>query len=317
MILFSCTNRAYQDVSLVWAHSFKNSCEKFENNKKFTPILFCTTDVDTELFADTGIEIRYLPTIGGVEEGLFNQTTTEGMVMRLKAMDLLHAEGVEKVAYMDTDTLIRGDISELLLAPLTPEKPIAAASDFVYIDDDRLGSTYQQIVPDYPRRTSINKKYFNSGVMVLLLRPLVEETKRYGCTSLESFYLKHKEMCRFPDQDALNKLAREYVGLPRRYNFFPELHIFAIMSSDELMHHRARIFREGVIVHFLSLFKPWVKHDYVNTATMQVPFEMYWEALKPIRHKLSPSFVENVRYNVETHRIIIEQARHGHYNAED
>lgn len=313
-ILFSCTNRAYQDVSVVWAHSYKRSCEDFPQNKNYRVVLFCTPDVDESVFEGTGIELRYLPVMGGVEKGLFEKTCMEGMVMRLTAMDYLHAEGEDYVVYMDTDILVRGDISELAKAPLTNELPLAAASDFMFQPDERLGMAYEQLIPDYPRRMKINTRYFNSGVMILKLSALVEETKKYSCTSLEDFYMKHKDLCRFPDQDALNKLAQNFLVLPRRFNAFAEFHIHIVMSSDELMDHRKWLCESAVLLHYLSIFKPWSPQKRIVQTSMQIPFELYWEAVKPVKHLLDPAFVETVKENVESHRIVIEQARRARYD---
>lgn len=308
-ILFSCINSGAVDQALVWLQSFKMSCEKFPQNKIFQIELWCTDDVDVDIFKIfPDVKIRFQTDVRVEDNGLADKVRMSGMALRLKTLDLyniMYPQGIQLV-YMDTDLVVNGDISGLSKAPMKDDQWLAAASDFPHLDDKPFNETYKELVGDWPRRMAINTRYFNSGVMVIRTSGLYKALGRFKYTSLALFYEDHREICYFPDQDALNKLAQNYLEMPRLYNVFPEYHIHSILPIDKLIMHRKRM-AEASIIHFLGMAKPWRRASMANRISIQLPYEVYWKYMVPIIEHLSPEVVEGVKHNLAVNRIIIEQ----------
>lgn len=314
-ILFSCINKHAVDQALIWLQSLKMSYVEFPQNKDFQVELWCTVDVETDiiskLFPD--VKLRLVKSVDVVETGLAPVDYLEGMVLRLQALDVYHyqyPEGVQLV-YMDTDLVINGDITPLNRAPFGEEQWLAACSDYPNMGEQPFDSAYSELVGDWKRRISINTNYFNSGVMVIRTAGLYKELTKWGFTSTVDFFDRYKDMCYLPDQDALNKLARNYLVMPRTYNVFPEYHIHSILPIDMLIEHRRKAMSAAVI-HFLGMAKPWRKARMTNRITVQLPYEVYWKYMKPIIEHLDPEIVEGVKHNIDVNRIIIEQVYQKH-----
>ena len=313
-ILFSCINQNAVDQALVWLQSYKMSLDKFPQNSVYQLELWCTPDVETDVFKHfPEVKLRYLTGIPVHSNGMTATVHMEGMVLRLQALDIYHQlfpEGIQLV-YMDTDLVVNGDISGLSKPPMGPDQWLAACSDFSHLGENPFDSAYAELIGDWDRRMSINKRYFNSGVMVIRTAGLYKELSRYRHDSLCSFYDTYKEMCYFPDQDALNKLAQNYLEMPRIYNAFPEYHIHSVLPIDLLIQHRKRL-ADASVIHFLGMAKPWRKARMVNRISIQLPYEVYWKYVSPIASHLSPELVEGVRHNIAVNRIIIEQVYQKH-----
>lgn len=99
----------------------------------------------------------------------------------------------DKVLYLDIDIVAGGDICEL----------------YNYdIENYDYGA-----VKDYYGRWFINRKYINSGVMLLNMKRIRENRLFEKCRNL----VNTKKMM-FPDQSALNKYATKKLFLPSRFN---------------------------------------------------------------------------------------------------
>lgn len=313
-ILFSCINNNAVDQALIWLQSFKMSLDKFPQNNIYQIELWCTNDVETDVFKIfPDVKLRYLTGIPVHDTGMATVGHMEGMVLRLQALDLYHymyPKGIQLV-YMDTDLVVNGDISALSRAPMAEDQWLAACSDFTHLGESPFDNGYSELIGDWDRRMAINRRYFNSGVMVIRTAGLYKELSRYSHSSLCGFYDTHKELCYFPDQDALNKLAQNYLEMPRVYNAFPEYHIHSILPIDKLIFHRKRL-TDASVIHFLGMAKPWRKARMVNRISIQLPYEVYWKYMVPIASHLSPEMVEGVQHNIAVNRIIIEQVYQKH-----
>lgn len=314
-ILFSCINEDAVDQALIWLQSLKMSYDKFPQNKAFTVDLWCTAEVEQDPFKRLfpEVNLRLVKSVNVVENGLGSRSNLEGMSLRLQALDIYHLENPEgiQLLYTDTDLVINGDISSLANPPFKPDQWLAASSDFPHLGEMPFTAAYSELVVDWERRMSINERYFNSGVMVIKTEGLYRELTKWGLTSLVDFFEKYRNMCYFPDQDALNKLAQNYLEMPRSFNAFPEYHIHPVLPIDKLMHHRQRLVNAHVI-HFLGMAKPWKKARMVNRVSIQLPYEVYWKYMSPIINYLSPKVVEGVQHNLSVNGIIIEQAYQKH-----
>ncbi len=142
--------------------------------------------------------------------------------LRLFAQDV---DLPDKIIYLDTDIMINGDISELYS---------------IDISDYEIG-----VVKDRYGKFFINPKYFNSG-MLLLNMPAIRES---------NLFERVKQMCltkkmAFPDQTALNKLAKRKLYLPRKFNEQGDL------QKDTIVQHFTQRFTLWPYFHKINI-KPW------------------------------------------------------------
>lgn len=99
----------------------------------------------------------------------------------------------DKIIYLDSDIMFNGNVKELFDTDMT---------------DYELG-----VVLDRYGRWFINRKYFNSGMLLMNMKNIKEsnllEDVRNICAT--------KKMA-FPDQTALNKCCKRILYLPRKFN---------------------------------------------------------------------------------------------------
>ena len=107
--------------------------------------------------------------------------------------------------YVDADTLCVSDLSALEDLPLDPERPLAACSHGRPMHDRSLVLDLESAY-----------HYFNAGVMLFDASALAS---RISPASVVDYYLRHRSLCRFREQCALNGLLRGQVQfLPGQYN---------------------------------------------------------------------------------------------------
>ena len=107
--------------------------------------------------------------------------------------------------YVDADTLCVSELSALEDLPLDVSQPLAACS-------------HGRPMPDRSLVLGLESPfhYFNAGVMLFDASALAS---RITPTALVNYYLKHRALCRFREQCALNGLLRGQVQfLPGQYN---------------------------------------------------------------------------------------------------
>jgi len=169
-----------------------------------------------------------------------------------------YLSNIDKVLYIDADTLVQSDLSEVYNMPLRGYY-VAAVKD---------GLMYQ--FPEHIREINLEwrKFYFNSGIMLLNLNKIredkvMDEAVRYFHTNYEVF----------GDQDVLNVVFGDKVQkLSYRYNcnstFFEEKSAkFLSNFYDEPIPNNTReVYENAVILHFAG-HKPWTiwfNHSYLK-----------------------------------------------------
>jgi len=137
----------------------------------------------------------------------------------------LVGEEVEKLIYLDVDTLVQDDISELWNIDLG-EHLAGAVQDVGKTVDCKWGG-----IPNYKELgLSSDTMYFNSGVLVMNLKKWREED--VSNKVIESLY-KYKEHVRLPDQYGLNVvLANRWLPLDPKWNWFA----FAENENPSIIH---------------------------------------------------------------------------------
>lgn len=118
---------------------------------------------------------------------------------------------LDKILYIDSDTLVRDDLSTLYNTNIS-KYAMGAVRDMapVEIPNDPNGIYVREFQEKYLK----NKLYVNSGVLLLNLPKMHEN---------ETNLLKVKIPLTYPDQDILNVgLDGKILELPLKYNFVPE-----------------------------------------------------------------------------------------------
>lgn len=150
---------------------------------------------------------------------------------RLFLADLIPVN-VEKILYLDIDTVTIGPLCQLFELESDPH-PIAVAPDSNVVRPDLgLGS---------------EGTYFNSGVMLINLK---QWRKQKVTENAIQYLAKNPEKILFHDQDALNAvLAGNWVKVDVKYNLtfrdIPDLTDYQTFLKDK------------VIIHYNDWFKPW------------------------------------------------------------
>ncbi len=106
---------------------------------------------------------------------------------------------IERVLYLDTDTIVCGDISELFSMDLE-RCSIAASMDIM----GYYNTVYQRL--DYPKEYG----YICSGVMVMNLKYFRDHNLT---DKILEYAQKHPQLLAFPDQDAINAVCHTTMKL--------------------------------------------------------------------------------------------------------
>jgi lipopolysaccharide biosynthesis glycosyltransferase len=150
---------------------------------------------------------------------------------RLKIPELIPAH-IKRALYIDSDVLILGEITELLLADLQGA-PLGAVLDA--IDWNRAPGSIR--IRDVPAVES----YFNAGVLLIDLAHWTQS----GVSERAYRFLEQNPATPFADQDALNVACDgSWTMLDDRWNFQ--------RSRDHLIGET-----DAAIVHFVTWDKPW------------------------------------------------------------
>ena len=158
---------------------------------------------------------------------------------------------INKALYLDADTLVLEDLSDVYKTKLK-DNYIAAVKD---------GLMYQY--PEHITEIGLDwrKFYFNSGVMLLNLKQMRED----GLKNRAIIYFNtHQEV--FGDQDVLNAVVKEKViPLSYRYNcnstFFEEKDAAFLRDfyGEKVAETPQKVYENAAILHFAG-HKPWTEY---------------------------------------------------------
>ncbi len=133
-----------------------------------------------------------------------------------------------KIIYLDTDTVVNGDLKELFKINIT-DYELACVDDL-----------YNWL---NPYRWKV-RHYFNSGVLLLNMKE-IRKTKLFK----KSRELVASKKMISPDQDALNFLVKKKLMLPEKFNAKDKYY------KDIIVHHFCNVRRKH---HFFFRVKPWM-----------------------------------------------------------
>ena len=174
---------------------------------------------------------------------------------------------VERLIYLDADTIVNLDIKELWDEE-TGENGLAAVPDRV-IQEHHFSKLAES-------GKLIEERYFNSGVLLF---------DRKGLDGLDHIlergadFLTECQIIDYPDQDVLNYFyGADYRMLPERYNTFVSLELGQQHENVEacLYHYAGKVYALDRVNNFYRLFleyltkTPWCNADFLSNLARQL-----------------------------------------------
>ena len=233
-IAYSCNNQWTDKLAVTIVSTLLHA-----NNKDFYKFYILDGGITQEnkdklakIKSKVKFEITYIP----VNKKLFANAPlghhfTIETYYRLKLPSLIN---VDKLLYMDVDTIVKKDLTELY--DINIDNYYAGA----VIDE----SSYSKNI----HKLSV-KKYFNAGVLLLNLKKIRNENLE---EDFFNFINNHADLISWVDQCVLNAVFKENVKyLDRKFNFQHHSSITEIKDIYNKQKH------ETVILHYVSDKKPW------------------------------------------------------------
>ena len=237
----------------------------------------------TELCERYNRQVSIIPIDGFMETfGDFDTLGWTEVVMGRLLVARFLPDDVDRILYLDGDTIVLGSLEELESLVVDDDKVIGAVIEAT-VDRSRLGALGIEGEP-----------YFNSGVLFIDL----EKWKSIGAEQLLIDYCRrHKNDIVAPDQDAINGALKGMIQplLPcynwcNSYVFYPYRVLKKLMG--DIAYYEQDAFKTAVehpvIVHYLGEERPWRAgntHKYCDeyqrylskTVYADTPEELGWE----------------------------------------
>lgn len=155
---------------------------------------------------------------------------------------------IDKLLYLDSDTLVCGDLSELFNTNIS-NYALGAVRDMAPTEDaDNPNGKY---VREFAENHLQNDAYFNSGILLMNLKNMAKN---------QQLLLDVKVPLKYPDQDILNVgLYKQIKPLALKYNFAPGVKI-----SKNFTGHDRNADQDYKILHFYTAkpyYYQYVPHD--------------------------------------------------------
>ncbi len=188
---------------------------------------------------------------------------------------------LEKVIWLDVDTLVIGDIAQLWDNNIT-------AYALAGIGEETL-SPIHPIRHKKRLKMSPNSYYSNAGVLLLNLA----YWRKYGLSEKIVSFIEHweEENLIFFEQDAINVVLQgQILQLDCRFNFFP----FAENTAMAIQR-----FGQPIVVHFIVNQKPWLykKIPFLWYSVKGYSFvDLWWQYAKLSSWTLDNSWKPYIRY---------------------
>ncbi|MFE0018782.1 glycosyltransferase family 8 protein [Mesorhizobium sp. NPDC059054] len=178
-------------------------------------------------------------------------------------LDTVIPKNIERIVYIDCDTICLGDIEHLFRLELG-DNIVAAVKD-MYLHT--LGEADIPGLSSYPD-LDLQHPYFNSGMMVIDTR----NWRKHGVRERAESYLKANiNELGLPDQDALNiALYNKWLQISDKWNFMKVCEETSPPTID---------IADIKIAHFISSKKVW-NDDYPKSALKEMYFRIRDEVAK-------------------------------------
>lgn len=188
------------------------------------------------------------------ENAVESRHITKASYYRISIPDLISDTEIEKVLYIDSDTVVLEDVSTIYDQDISPNIAAAVIDCGLHDRLETLG-------------VSKDANYFNAGIMLIDLNSWRENK----ITQRAFDYIKHAtdEQLEYHDQDILNTLlCNKWLELHPKWNAQAYLLLKQrkLEFIDEIKKQEAS--SKPAIVHFCGEEKPWLKgyvHPYKKT----------------------------------------------------
>lgn len=266
-------------------------CSVFENNKEMSAISIYVASMGVtpenqeklRLFAEQyGRDVHFveIQDLSSYIDFAFDTSGWNSIVLARLVLDKLLPENIDRVLYLDGDTIVRDSLTNLWNTDM--EKCVIGASI--------------EPTTSVARRESLSMgehPYFNAGVLLIDLKKWREQ--KIGQQILE--YYRQKEGKLFAnDQDAINgSLAGEIYVLSPRYNYCNTFDFYPYRTLKKLTSPAPYISEQEyndtkaqpAIIHYLGEERPWragnthkyaadFKHYLALTPWADMPMEEGW-----------------------------------------
>ncbi|MGH9277958.1 MAG: glycosyltransferase family 8 protein [Acidimicrobiales bacterium] len=191
---------------------------------------------------------------------------TSAILARLHLSEVL-PDDVERVVYLDADTLVLDDLAQLYALDLGS----AGMGAVINQGSETRCLVIDESAREYPYGAQ-PPGYFNSGVLIIDMNKWrADEVTQQALWLYRRFGLKLHS----PDQDILNIIfAGRWRSLPAKWNKMIEVH----KKYDE--HRTSYLTRREGIVHYVGRVKPWHR-EFPHRSLLDLYLE-YWPAGGPL-----------------------------------
>ena len=201
-------------------HAFINSIFD-EDIKKLRAFIADTPNIELDLYRVDDAAFDHLFVDRGYTAAVYD---------RILMAQILYPE-VEKIVYIDADTLCVGDVSEIATLDFEGNVLMAVPDSGDWLVEHKPNIGLAQ-----------NDCYYNSGFLYVDLRRWNE----FGLSE-KMMALLHERRLPMQDQDAINLLARHITKpLPKRFNQF-------VLLKEE----PSEVPTDTIFIHFAGRVKPW------------------------------------------------------------
>ena len=212
----------------------------------------------------------------------FDTSSWNDIVLARLFFDRLLPNDVDKIIYLDGDTMVRGSLHDLWSIDL---------SNYV------IGAAVEPTANSERKKAislELTKPYYNAGVLLINM----EKWKEMNAGKIVlNFYKEHQGRLFANDQCAINGALKDYIlQIPISYNFCNSYRFYNYKALVKMMKPTKFISKEDyqvqcnnpIIIHFLGEERPWRvgnKHTYTNeymfywnkTPWANTPLELGWE----------------------------------------
>lgn len=189
------------------------------------------------------------------------------MYFRLMCGQLL-PDSVERVIYLDPDTLIINPIQELWNLDIT---------DYMMAAATHAGLTnISNVVNNI--RLNTDHVYFNSGVMLIDTHAARENIH---LTDIYEVVEKYKEQLILPDQDVLNHLYGNYIKeIPEEIWNYDTRQMLVYYTRSKGIYDTKWLLENTAILHFCGKPKPWKQKNLDKLATLYMHYQQLTKRVK-------------------------------------
>lgn len=206
-------------------------------------------DMDAVRAVSDRVSCRFLSVDAGDFDGFPESSRYPRQIYYRLAAPLLLPEELDRILYLDVDTLVINPLKELYTMDFQGNYYIACThirEALTKLNDRRLN------VPD-------GSPYVNTGVMVLNLPALrenltMEEIRRTALQKIDSFWL--------PDQDLLTVLHGDKILLAdtQKYNLSDRILNIYNANPKNPRHNLDWVRENTVVIHYCGKNRPWKPH---------------------------------------------------------